>query len=49
LIAALRAKCPEAPAVQTLWREARAGRASRRLAYTMVVLLVWLKADRLET
>jgi asparagine synthase (glutamine-hydrolysing) len=39
----------DARAVRTLWREARAGRASRRLAYTMVVLLVWLEANRFES
>jgi asparagine synthase (glutamine-hydrolysing) len=36
-----------AGAVQSLWRMARAGRASRRLAYTFVVLLLWLEQHRL--
>ena len=35
-------------AVQRLWREARAGRASRRLAYTFIVLLAWLDQHRLS-
>lgn len=30
--------------VQTLWASARQGKASRRLAYTLLVLLVWLDA-----
>jgi len=33
-------------AVQALWRGARAGRASRRLAFTILVLLVWLDRHR---
>ena len=37
-----------ADAVARLWREARAGRASRRLAYTFVVLLLWLEKNRLQ-
>jgi asparagine synthase (glutamine-hydrolysing) len=32
-----------ADAVHALWRGASTGRASRRLAYTIVVLLLWLK------
>ncbi len=32
----------EAGAVRELWAAARRGRASRRLAYTFVVLLIWL-------
>jgi asparagine synthase (glutamine-hydrolysing) len=32
-----------ADAVKALWRNACAGRASRRLAYTFVVLLLWLE------
>jgi asparagine synthase (glutamine-hydrolysing) len=32
----------DATAVQRLWSEARQGKASRRLAYTFVVLLMWL-------
>lgn len=35
-------------AVGSLWSEARAGRASRRLAYTLVVLLLWLERHRLD-
>ena len=35
-----------AAAVQRLWEGARAGRASRRLAYTMLVLLLWLDRHR---
>ena len=37
-----------APAVSNLWRAARAGHGSRRLAYTFVVLLLWLERHRLE-
>jgi len=37
----------DARAVAALWRRARAGRASRRLAYTFVVLLLWLERHRL--
>ena len=37
-----------APAVSTLWRAARAGHGSRRLAYTFVVLLIWLEQHRLK-
>jgi asparagine synthase (glutamine-hydrolysing) len=33
----------QAAALQALWRDACAGRASRRLAFTMLVLLVWLE------
>jgi len=36
----------KATAVQTLWKRARAGRASRRLAFTMLVLLLWLDRHR---
>ncbi|APZ43813.1 asparagine synthase (glutamine-hydrolyzing) [Acidihalobacter ferrooxydans] len=42
------ARCEEiapflnAPAVRTLWHSAKRGKASRRLAYTFVVLLIWL-------
>lgn len=32
----------DAGAAATLWRDAKAGRASRRLAYTLLVLLVWM-------
>jgi asparagine synthase (glutamine-hydrolysing) len=35
-----------ASAVRELWQRARAGRASRRLAFTMLVLLVWLDRHR---
>jgi asparagine synthase (glutamine-hydrolysing) len=37
-----------ADAVKELWRNACAGRASRRLAYTFVVLLLWLERHRLS-
>ena len=37
-----------AAAVEKLWRAARAGRASRRLAYTFLVLLLWLEKNRLQ-
>jgi asparagine synthase (glutamine-hydrolysing) len=33
----------DARAVAALWRDAREGRGSRRLAYTFVVLLLWLE------
>ena len=36
-----------AAAVDELWRRACAGRASRRLAFTMLVLLLWLDRHRL--
>jgi asparagine synthase (glutamine-hydrolysing) len=36
-----------AEAVEELWRSAREGRASRRLAYTFIVLLLWLEKNRL--
>jgi hypothetical protein len=36
-----------AEAVQGLWRSALEGRGSRRLAYTFVVLLLWLERNRL--
>ena len=36
----------DTPAVTRLWQEARAGKASRRLAYTLVVLLLWLDQKR---
>lgn len=38
----------DAQAVQRLWQAARAGRGSRRLAYTFVVLLLWLDVHPLE-
>jgi asparagine synthase (glutamine-hydrolysing) len=37
-----------AATVADLWRQAQAGRASRRLAYTLVVLLVWLDSHSLD-
>jgi len=39
----------DAAAVRQLWRDAVAGRASRRLAYTLVVLLLWLERHRIST
>lgn len=39
----------EARAVRQLWHAARTGRGSRRLAYTFVVLLLWLEAHSLES
>jgi asparagine synthase (glutamine-hydrolysing) len=36
-----------ARAVRTLWQDALEGRGSRRLAYTFVVLLLWLDKHRL--
>ena len=41
-----RAPFLNAAAVRALWRSALAGRGSRRLAYTFVVLLIWLEAHR---
>lgn len=38
----------EAGALRRLWHAARTGRGSRRLAYTFVVLLLWLEAHPLE-
>jgi asparagine synthase (glutamine-hydrolysing) len=38
----------DAPQVAALWEEAREGRGSRRLAYTFVVLLLWLEKFRLR-
>lgn len=35
-------------AVRRLWQAAKQGRASRRLAYTFVVLLIWLDRNQLE-
>jgi len=46
--ATMRAPFLDAAAVADLWRRARAGQASRRLAYTFVVLLIWLERHRLE-
>lgn len=46
--ATMRAPFLEAAAVADLWRKAKAGRASRRLAYSFVVLLIWLERHRLE-
>jgi asparagine synthase (glutamine-hydrolysing) len=38
----------KAKEVETLWKSACAGRASRRLAYTFIVLLLWLERTRLQ-
>lgn len=46
--AKMRAPFLDAAAVAALWKGALAGRASRRLAYTFVVLLIWLERHRLE-
>lgn len=46
--ATMRAPFLNAPAVTGLWQQALAGRASRRLAYSFVVLLIWLERHRLE-
>jgi asparagine synthase (glutamine-hydrolysing) len=35
--------------VRSLWEDARAGRASRRLAYTVLVLLLWLERNLVST
>lgn len=43
-----RAPFLDAQAVRRLWRAALTGRGSRRLAYTFVVLLLWLEAHRVE-
>ena len=43
-----RAPFLDGAAVRQLWRDALAGRASRRLAYTLVVLLIWLERHPLE-
>ena len=37
-----------ADAVRSLWHSAREGRGSRRLAYTLVVLLLWLQKHPLQ-
>jgi asparagine synthase (glutamine-hydrolysing) len=49
-IAAARMRAPflNADAVADSWRQALAGHASRRLAYALVVLLVWLGRHRLD-
>jgi len=39
----------DAAAVRRLWQAAKQGKASRRLAYTFVVLLIWLDRHQLET
>jgi asparagine synthase (glutamine-hydrolysing) len=36
-----------AGAVETLWKRTLAGRGNRRLAYTFIVLLLWLEKNRL--
>ncbi len=38
----------DAAAISRLWRQAKAGKASRRLAYTFVVLLLWLDGKQLS-
>ncbi len=38
----------EARAVGALWEQARRGRGSRRLAYTFIVLLMWLERNRIS-
>lgn len=43
-----RAPFLNASAVQSLWKKALLGHASLRLTYTFVVLLIWLKRNRLE-
>lgn len=35
-------------AVLALWRDVKRGRASRRLAYTLIVLLLWLDKNRVQ-
>lgn len=35
-------------AIARLWRDAQQGRASRRLAYTFIVLLLWLENNRVD-
>ena len=39
----------DAQQVRATWQSARLGRASRRLAYSFVVLLLWLDRHRLAT
>jgi len=39
----------DASAVQQLWQAAKQGRASRRLAYTFVVLLIWLAGHTISS
>jgi asparagine synthase (glutamine-hydrolysing) len=39
----------QADQVRALWRGARAGGASRRLAYTVLVLLLWLESNSIRT
>ena len=43
-----RAPFLRASSVLALWRSAQRGRGSRRLAYTFVVLLLWLEKHRLQ-
>lgn len=49
-VAAARMRAPflDADAVANLWRRTLAGRGSRRLAYTLVVLLIWLGRQPLD-
>ncbi len=42
------APCLRADAVKRLWNGAREGRNSRRLSYTMIVLLLWLERNPLS-
>lgn len=46
--ATVRAPFLDSAAVSDLWQQATAGKASRRLAYTFVVLLIWLERHRIE-
>ena len=39
----------ESRALASLWNEAKSGKASRRLAYTFLVLLIWLDQHKLDT
>lgn len=49
-VAAVGVRAPflDAKAVGNLWQQALAGKVSRRLAYTLVVLLAWLERHQLE-
>ena len=38
----------DAGAVRALWRQARDGRGSKRLAYTFIILLAWLETHGLQ-
>lgn len=39
----------DSSAMSALWNEAKTGKASRRLAYTFLVLLIWLDKHKLDT